>query len=65
MTKFKEKIDAIKIYIRIWLDGTIFKKTSLMTSISSLTSVRQSNEEMKPLWANGIERRLNENQQKI
>ena len=49
MTKFKDKIDATKICMRIWLDSTIFDEMSLMTLMKSLISVRQNKEEMKPL----------------
>ena len=31
MTEFKDKIDAIEICVRIWLDGSIFEKMNLMT----------------------------------
>ena len=49
MAKFKDRIDAIGISMRDWLNGMIFEKRSLMTLMRSLRSVRQNNEEMKPL----------------
>ena len=49
MTKFKDRIDAIGISMKNWLNGMIFEKMSSMTLMSSLRSVRQNNEEMKPL----------------
>ena len=55
MTKIKNKIDAIEICMRIWLNGTIFGKMSSMTLMSSLRSAWPNNEEMKSLWSDGIE----------
>ena len=49
MTKFKNRIDAIGISMKDWLNGMIFDKMGLMTLMSSLRSVRQNNEETKPL----------------
>ena len=49
MTKFKDRIDAIGISMKNWLNGMIFEKISSMILMRSLRSVRQNNEEMKPL----------------
>ena len=49
MTKFKDRIDAIGISMKNWLNDMIFEKMSLMTLMSSLSLVRQNNEEMTPL----------------
>ena len=48
-TKYEDKIDAIGISMKNWLNGAIFKKMSLITLISSLRSIWQNNEEMKSL----------------
>ena len=49
MTKFKDKIGAIGISMKNWLNGTIFEKMSLMNLMNSLRSVTQNEQEIKPL----------------
>ena len=39
MTKFKDRIDAIGISMKNWLNGMILEKMSLMTLITLLNAV--------------------------